>query len=101
MTVGQPEKAEKWGRGRWILNKKLLFDAETQNEIRERWENWREYKRDFKSILDWWDKGKRILADIYKYHGARKQRDQRRERESLERELSILLNRTNVTGDET
>lgn len=48
MVLGVGKKHDKWGNGRWILNKQLLFDQETQSEMRAVWENWREFKRDYK-----------------------------------------------------
>ena len=96
VTIGEYERQEKWGNGRWVLNKKLLFDKQTQDDIREMWLQWRERKMCFKSILDWWDQGKKLIADVYQINGKRIKRETERERNTLERELNSFLERRNI-----
>ena len=100
VTLGEQIKREKWGRGRWILNKKLLLDEQTQGEISEAWKEWKDFKQRFKSILDWWDNGKALLADIYKVNGKRMQREMKEEVIELERELEYILAKTNTKNDD-
>ena len=71
LTFGEYERSVKWGNGRWILNKKLLFDRQTQDDLRDLWLHWRERKACHSSILDWWDEGKKLIADVYKINGKR------------------------------
>ena len=96
LTSGVPERGGKWGNGRWILNKKLLFDKQTQDDLRDVWLHWRERKGCFTSILDWWDKGKRLIADVFQVNGKRLKREMENEVMALERELNSLLSHVNI-----
>lgn len=72
-TCGEAEQRQKWGKGRWILNSKLLLDKQTIDEIRECVVYWRHQKPNFQDIFQWWDKLKIEIREVFIKHGKRLQ----------------------------
>ena len=52
------------GPGQWALNNELLKDANFLREIEEQWLYFRQAKRKFSSILEWWDRAKELVKTI-------------------------------------
>ena len=58
----------KRGKGYWILNCRLLQDKEYIQHMKELWRNWQNQPNDFRSISDWWEKGKqciKVFTNLY------------------------------------
>ena len=101
ITIGKEYNRKKWGKGRWVLNSKLLFDDNIKNEIKECVEFWRGMKLKFNSILEWWDNLKTKIKDIFIENGQRLQRIRRSEQRSIETELNILPCKEKTDVDDT
>lgn len=100
-SFGKEEENLRWGRGRWMLNTKLLYDQETREELSECVQYCRRTKVNFANILQWWDHLKEKMREILIRNGKRVQRERKRERVTLETELNILICKPKTTATDT
>ena len=59
------------GPGQWALNTDLLRDSNFLTEVEKRWSIFSEFKNDFTSKVEWWDRAKAIaktIAMIFSIH---------------------------------
>ena len=53
-----------WGPGQWCLNTDLLKDLNYVNHVKDNWEEFREYRKDFENAKDWWDAAKHMVRSL-------------------------------------
>ena len=99
--LGKQHNRQQWGRGRWILNSKLLFDEATREEIKECVDCLRAKKHQFSSILERWDIVKLKVKETFINNGIRIQKEKFAEQRSIERELGRLLSKRQMDKDDT
>jgi hypothetical protein len=52
----------------WKLNVSLLQVQEVREQIASFWDHWKDRKRDFGNVAEWWDSGKlRVKSLLLKY----------------------------------
>ena len=86
------------GPGYWKLNTSLLVDENYTAIVENFWKSWRASKPRFRSILSWWDVGKRKVKEITIKFASEKRKLARVHRTSLESSLAILKSRLD-SGD--
>ena len=79
------------GRGCWKLNTSLLTDQAFDEKIRTFWSDWRNRKRDFPSLLDWWDTGKSKLREICISHSLARSWANKQHKRILQKQLRNTL----------
>lgn len=98
VKFGDDKQQEKWGRGRWILNTKLLFDPITREELSGCIQYCKSTKAWYPNILVWWDSLKEKVREVFISNGKRIKRENRRELRMLETELNELISMSNPTN---
>lgn len=71
------------GPGRWKLNIVILKDPVFRQSVEEFWIYWRTRKLSFRSLLDWWDRGKEKIKGLAVCFCSEKQSEQRQSRSLL------------------
>ena len=71
------------GPGRWKLNASTLRDPSFRKVIVDFWAIWKQHKRSFGSIQEWWDKGKSRIKGLAINFCSNKQSERRQSRSVL------------------
>lgn len=88
----QPNGARARGKGVWKMNNGILEDKTYQREVRGFIEYWKYRKKEFQSIGEWWDEGKRRIKVITIRSLVRKSRNRRKQEDDLKKKLTQLKN---------
>ena len=80
------------GRGTWILHQSLLEDEGYVKQVRNFWPQWQRRKREFPSILEWWDEGKNQIQNLSKRYSAKKAKGESKVLRSLRKRLQNAIN---------
>ena len=80
----------------WKLNNSLLEDNRNIVTIKTYWEEWRLMKGNFKSISNWWEKGKKKIKEIFIEIGKRKAKQERDKMKELNKRIEQEMERGEI-----
>ena len=80
------------GPGTWKLNTSLLNDDEYCLRVRLFWQDFFVVRREFRSLLEWWECAKALLKDMTVKFGAQLAARKRMRKRDLERRVLRLTN---------
>ena len=81
-----------WGPGQGCLNTDLLKDLNYVNYIKDNWEEFREYRKDFENAKDWWDAAKHMVRSLTVVYSIQKKQVEREPMKALMKEKKNIEN---------
>jgi hypothetical protein len=87
------------GPGVWKLNVSLLQVQEVREQIASFWDHWKDRKRDFGNVAEWWDSGKLRVKSLLKY-SKKESRKRKQERATVLNRYRRIVCKTNLSEDE-
>jgi hypothetical protein len=88
------------GPGVWKLNVSLLKVQEVREQIASFWDHWKDRKRDFGNVAEWWDYGKLRVKSLLLKYSKKESRKRKQERATVLNRYRRIVCKTNLSEDE-
>ena len=84
----------------WKLNVSLLKVQEVREQIASFWDHWKDRKRDFGNVAEWWDSGKLRVKSLLLKYSKKESRKRKQERATVLNRYRRIVCKTNLSEDE-